>query len=230
MQRSRRALVIGALAVGLVGVVGGQASADHEYIYTPTTTRYFMSNDSAGCPGTPFLSTTAGSGEVGCGFQGGAPFGELYHAGGPVASTIKTYATQNGDGTPTYLDPTRDATGNVTVVATATTNRMAAGQIRVDVTLRARNEAGQSIVLGTHTSEQLVNPTNSAEVNFPFTMNTNDALDKVRLNEVSIDVDIRGWHVLTGYHRLNGQSYVDLPAYIRTVKPHDPPPEEPPAE
>lgn len=219
MRTPRRALVIGALAIGLVGLAGGQALADHEYIYTPTTTRFFMRNDGATCPGTTFLSVTAGSGEVGCGYQGGAPFGELYHAGGPVATTIRTYKTQ--DGTPAYLDPTRDASGNVTVVATATTNRMAAGQIRVDVTLYARTQAGQNVVLGTHTSETIVNPTNSAEVNFPFTMNMNDALDKVRLDEVSIDVDIRGWHVLTGYHRLSGQSYLDLPAYIRTVKPHE---------
>ena len=218
MRNSGRALIVATLAVGLLGVVGGEAGATHEYIYTPTTTRFFMRNDAPGCPGTPFLSITAGSGEQSCGYVGGLPYGELSHTGAPVGSTVITYTAR--DGVPTYLDPTRDATGNVTVVATAQTSRMAVGQIIVVVTLKAKSDTGQTIVLGSHSSEALVNPTNSAETSFPFTMEMNDAFDKVRLDQVTVDVDIRGWHVLTGFHRLDGQSYLDLPAYVRTAKPH----------
>jgi hypothetical protein len=219
MTIRRQALAVVALALGMMGLLTVPVSADHEFEYIPTATRLFMRNSATTCPGTPFLSIEAGAGEPGCGYQGGAPFGELFHAGAPVGSTIRVYTTQ--DGMPQYLDPTRNATGNVTVVATATTNRMAAGQIRVDVTVRARTEAGQSVVLGTSSSEQLVNPTNSAETNFPFTLNIADSLDKVRLDEVSIDVDIRGWHVLTGYHRLNGQSWLELGTYERRPIPHE---------
>jgi len=216
---ARRAL-LAALATGLIAWPAGMAGADHEYTYEPTTTKFFMRNEGTTCPGDPFLSTTAGSAEPGCGYQGGAPFGELYHNGAPVASTLKTYITR--DGTPQYLDPSREVRGNVRVVATATTERRAVGQIQVDVTLRARTQGGQTVTLGTHSSEVIVNPTSPGEVDFPFTMDlgTHAGLDKVALSELTIVVDIRGWHVLTGYQRLNGESWFDLPAYLRIPIPH----------
>lgn len=215
-----RRVLLTALATGLIGSIAGVAGATHTYTYDPSTTRFYMRNGGASCPGDPFLSRTAGASEPGCGYVGGLPFGELYHAGAPIGSTLKTYVTR--DGTPQYLDPSRDVKGNVRVVATATTNRMAAGQIRVDVTLRARLQGGQTITLGTDSSETIVNPTNSAEVDFPFTMDlgAHAGLKKAALSELTVVVDIRGWHVLTGYHRLNGQSWFDLPAYIRAPVPH----------
>lgn len=216
-----RRTLLAALATGLLASSAGIAGATHQFTYEPTTTRFFMRNDGGTtCPGDPYLSTTAGANEPGCGYQGGAPVAELHYNGAPIAYTPKTYITR--DGTPQYLDPSRDVSGNVRVVSTATTNRMAAGQIQVDVTLRARTQAGQNIVLGTHSSEVIVNPTNSAEVDFPFTIDlaTHAGLDKVALSELTTVVDIRGWHVLSGYHRLNGASWFDLPAYIRTPIPH----------
>ena len=221
-MHARRAL-LAALATGLIGSVAGTAGATHTYTYEPTTTKLFMRNDGTAptpCPGDPFLSTTAGTAEPGCGYQGGAPFGELYHNGAPVASTLKTYITR--DGTPQYLDPSRNVSGNIRVVATATTERRAVGQIRVDLTLRARTQGGQTETLGTHSSEVIVNPTSPGEVDFPFTMDlgAHTALDKVALSELTMVVDIRGWHVLTGYQRLNGESWFDLPAYLRIPIPH----------
>lgn len=217
-MRTRHVLTAAAIVVGLIASVAGPAAADHEFTYTPTDTKLYMRNDGGGCPGRPFLSVVSMDGEPGCGYVGGLPFGELYHAGAPVGSTVKTYTTD--DGVPAFLDATRDVAGNVRVVATAQTNRMAVGQIRVDLTLRALTRAGQSLTLGTHSSEQIVNPTNSAEVDFPFTIALDDALDTTELTQVAVDVDIRGVHVLTGYHRLNGQSWLDLPTYERTPIPH----------
>jgi len=214
----RRLFALGTVALGLIAASGPPAIATHEFEYIPTTTRFFMRNDSTACPGTPFLSQTSAASEPGCGFQGGAPFGELYHNGAPVASTIKTYTTRSDDepaSVPVYLDATKSITGNVTVVATAQTNRMAVGQVRVDTTVRAKTSTGQIVTFGTNSTTKIVDPTNSAQTDFPFTFDPADNLDKVRLDEVTVVVDIRGWHVLTGYHRLNGQSFAEFGTYER---------------
>ncbi len=213
MQPVRRSLVA-AVTAGLVGLAGAPAGATHEFSYTPKNTKFYMRNEGTACPGSPFLSLTPGTADPGCGFQGGAPIGELASNGVTVLGTgVRTYTSR--DGVPVYLDPTRDLTGNVRVVATATTNRMAVGQVRVEVTVSARRQVGGEVILGTHNAEQLVNPTNSAQTDFPFTLNIDDSLDKVRLDELTVNVNIRGWHVLTGYHRLNDASWVDLGTYDR---------------
>lgn len=220
----RRTMIAVALAAGLAGSIASPAGATHTFRWEPTTTKFFMRNapppGTPSCPGDPFLSTTAGSGEPACGYIGGLPFGELNHAGAPVGSTIITHTTR--DGTPQYLDPSRDVSGNVRIVATAQTNRMAAGQIIVDLTLRGRRTSGQTVVLGTYQGEAIVNPTNSAETDFPFTMDLGGlgGLDKQSFTELTMVVDIHGWHVLTGYFRLNGQSWFDLPAWLKIPIPH----------
>lgn len=213
MQPIRRSLVA-AVTAGLVALVGAPAGADHEFTYTPTNTKFFMRNEGTACPGSPFLSTTPGTADPGCGFVGGAPIGELASNGVTTLGTgVRTYTST--DGVPVYLDALRNATGNVRVVATATTNRMAVGQVRVEVTVSARKQGGGEVILGTHTAEQIVNPTNSSQTDFPFTLNIDDTLDKVRLDEITVRVNIRGWHILTGYHRLNDASWVDLGTYNR---------------
>ncbi len=218
MNPVRRSLVA-AVTAGLVGLAGAPAGATHEFTYTPTNTKFFMRNEATACPGDPFLSLEAGTADAGCGFVGGAPIGELASNGVTTLGTgVRTYTSR--DGVPVYLDALRNATGNVRVVGGAQTNRMAVGQIRVDVTVRAKNQAGAEIVLGTHSAEQIVNPTNSAQTDFPFTLDIADSFDKVRLNEITVEVNIRGLHVLTGYHRLNDASWVDLATYDRQPIPH----------
>jgi opacity protein-like surface antigen len=177
-----------------------------------TTTRLYMSNDSTACPGSPYLGLTAGSGEPRCGFQGGAPFGELYHNGGPVADTRNTFATRE-DFPAQLLDAARDITGNVRVYSWSQTNRAAVGQVRVDVTLTGTNAAGESVPLGTSSSTQTITPANSAMLSFPFTMPVADTLDRTSLTAVTALVDIRGAHVFSGYHQLNGESFADLPVF-----------------
>lgn len=217
-MRSRRVFVAATLAVGLSASLVPYAGANHQFEYIPQTTKLFMRNSSTACPGTPFLSIEAGSGEPGCGYQGGAPFGELYHAGAPVASTIKAYTTQ--DGMPQYLDPSRNLVGSLRIVATATTNRMAVGQIRVDLTFRGVRDTGATVILGSSSTEKIVDPTTSAQTDFPFTVDLANSLDKALFTEITVDVDIRGWHVLTGYHRLNGESWLDLPTFEKRPIPH----------
>ena len=211
-------LIPAATAIAMVVGLAAPATADHEYIYTPTTTRFFHRNSATVCPGAPHLATTAGTGEPNCGYQAGAPFGELYHTGAPITSTIITYA----GGTLQYLDPGRSVAGVIQINSTQTSNRMGAGWVQVDLTLRALMASGQEVTLGTSSETKLLDPTNSAETDFLFSMPLSAfaSLDKQPVTRLTMLVDIRGWHILTGFHALNGSSWLDLPAYIRTVKPH----------
>lgn len=221
MRASRLTIALVATAmVWLASPASAFLFVDHQYDYTPTTTRFFMRNGSASCPGTPFLSTSSATGEPSCGYQAGAPFGELFHNGAPVASTVIDYTAKAG--MPQYLDPSRSATGTVRIVATQASNRMAAGWVRVDLTLRARTSTGQAVTLGTSSETKLVDPTTSAATDFGFSMPLGAfaSLDKQALTSLTLLVDIRGWHILTGFHALNGASVLDLPAYLRTVRPH----------
>ncbi len=206
-----RAVHLVAVIAALLTVTGSAALADP--VFVPETTRLYMRNSGTSCPGTPYLAIEAGTGEPGCGYIGGAPFGELYRTGVEnFGNAIRTYASDESVPALT-LDAIRNVKGVNRVVATATTNRMALGQIRVDVTVTGTDANNAQVALGSHSSETIVNPTNSAEVDFPFEIDVSDDLDQVELRTVTVAVEIRGWHVLTGYHRLSGQSWMDLPTY-----------------
>lgn len=204
----RRLLLLLTAALLSVAATGsGQAGS----VLVPSEVKLFPRNDGNGCPGDPFLAVTPGTGEPGCGYVAGAPFRELTHAGAPVTSNLRSYQMR-GSFTQA-LDATRDVTGGNRVVATSQTGRRAVGQIRVDVTLiglQGRTE----LVLGSDSTETVVNPTNSAEVDLPFRIDVPDELDTTQLTGLRLEVDIRGWHVLTGYHRLNGQSSFTLPTHV----------------
>jgi hypothetical protein len=177
-----------------------------------TTTRLFMSNDSTACPGSPYLGLVAGSAEPRCGFQAGAPFGELYHNGAPVADTRTTFTTRE-DFPGQVVDAARDITGNVRVYSWSQTQRAAVGQVRVDVTLTGVTATGDTVPLGTSSSTQTITPANSAMISFPFTMAVDDALNRTSLAGVSAMVDVRGAHVFSGYQQLSGESFADLPTF-----------------
>lgn len=200
-------VVVAAMALVVPGFAGAETTLE------PSEQRFYMRNSGTGCPGETFLSTQPGAGEPGCGFVGGAPIGELHRTGiSNLGNGIRIYDTAGGTAVQ-VLDATRDVAGNVRVVSTATTNRMAVGQVRVDVTVTGRGTNNSQVTLGSHSSEQLVNPTNSAEIDFPFTIDTPDDLDATELKDLTVTVEIRGWHLLTGYLRLNGESWMDLPNY-----------------
>lgn len=196
----------------LAVLVGASSAAGAD---SPVTRRMYMRNSDTGCPGTPFLALQAGSGEPGCGYVGGAPFAELSRNGAPVGAPPRVYETMttSNNATPAQvLDATRDIAGNVRVVATSQTQRNAVGQVRVDTTVTGYRADGTAVELGSASTTQLVHPRNSAATDVPFTIAIDDALDRTTLQRVAVTVDIRGWHILTGYHRLNGESWMDLPA------------------
>lgn len=179
---------------------------------TTSQTDLFLRMDGTGCTDTvTYLSTVAGQNEPGCGYVGGAPIGELYHAG-VAASTVKNFST-NSSGVPLVLDATRNITGVNRIVASSAANRTAAGQVRVDVTATGKLVGGSTTSLGSHTVTITWDPT-KGEVDIPFTIDVPDTLDARTLSSLSLDVDIRGLHVLTGYHRLNGQSKLTVPTYV----------------
>lgn len=202
----RRLVVLSVVALATLSAAVGSAAEP-----TPGETELFLRNGGQTCPGDPFLATQPGSGEPGCGYIYGIPIRELTASGAPISSSPKTYLTRS---VPVQVvDAGRDITGVNRVVSTAQTERRAVGQIRVDVTLTGF-EGSTPVDLGTHSSTQIVNPTNSAEVDFPFTIDVPAAAHGRRLTKVEATVDVRGWHVLTGYHRLNGQSRFTLPVLV----------------
>lgn len=180
--------------------------------YQPSETTYYLRGDGSGCPPDRWLGTSAGSGEPACGYVGGAPAGELHHAG-LVADTVNHFSTRSAPNA--RLDASRDITGRNRIAATADTNRNAVGQVRVDVTVYAAFQGGGTAVLGTHSRTiDWVPGQTAGEVDFPFTVDVPGEHDGKVITQLNLDVDIRGWHVLTGYHRLNGQSRFTLPTWV----------------
>ena len=202
----RRALAVAAATLLLALTALGGASA------STFTQRLYLRNDGgASCPGFPYLSIAAGADEPGCGYQAGAPLGEVYGLTG-TASNVRVYDTLNGI-TPKVLDALRPASGNIRVFSWVQTGRIGAGTIRVDVTLTARRADSSAVTLGTSSQQRTVDPTNSAEIDIPFSIAIPDDLDKTEMANIALQVDIRGVHVGTGYQRLNGQSWLDVPTH-----------------
>jgi hypothetical protein len=177
---------------------------------TPSALQLFLRNSGSTCPGAPFLDVTPGEGEPGCGFIGGAPIGELSKVVPVFGDTVATYDLLAP--VDELLDATRPLEGVNTIVATGQTNRTAIGQVRVDVTVRATFATGGTTTLGSDSTTMTWLPTQQTAA-IPFSIDLDDALDGRTVTRVSIDVDVRGLHVLTGYHRLNGQSSLTLPTY-----------------
>lgn len=209
-MRQRRLVVMCAIAAMLVAAFPASAAE--------TTTRLFMRNDSTTCPGNPFLSLEAGVGEPGCGYQYGLPYRELNANGAPVAAAVKRYPTVE-DVSALTMDADRDGALNVRVVQGSATQRMGAGQIRVDVSVEGITTSGATVALGSVTATRNIDPTSAIEQDFPFALPLADALDNQVLTSVTAVVDIRGLHVGSGYHRLNGTSWLDLPTITPDVLP-----------
>ena len=198
-----RPRILFSIILALVAVFGSAIPATA----AATTTRLYMSNDGTGCPGRPYLSLVARSSDLRCGFEAGAPFGELYHAGLPLPDTRKAFSSRPG--LPSQLiDAMRHITGNVRVTG-ASQSDPSVGQVRVDVKVYGTKTNGEIIVLGSSSSTQTL--TGQTTLNFPLTIEIDDAMNRTQINDVTSLVDIRGVHVFNGYHQLNGASYINLP-------------------
>ena len=177
---------------------------------TDTATRYFMRNDGTSCPGTPFLSPTAGTNESVCGFPLGAPGGELDAlAGGVRGEGTVDYTTRVDPSI--FLDSGAPIRANIQIAADTMTNGAGVGEVRVDLTVLAKTQDGGDVALAQATQNQSVSPFDASPVDFAFHVAVPDTLDDSRLESLAAVVTIRGWHALTGYRRLDGQSWVEIP-------------------
>lgn len=219
-----RLLAVLALVLTL-GVVG--ASAEEP---AAPATRLYLRNDGGGCPGFPFLSQTAGTEDVNCGYIHGLPFGEIYRA--TDADTNKrSYMTMPEEGT-YALDAARDIAGQITVLNgrphAASPVRTGVGEVIVDLVLTAEAADGSTLSLGTTSVKGTAQP-GTDNVVLPFTFDLDPALGQPALESLTLQTDVRGAHVYSGYTRANDASWFDVPVVPAPVPTEGTSPTEEPA-
>jgi hypothetical protein len=201
-----RLLAVLALVLSL-GVVAASA----EEPASPAT-RLFVRNDSTTCPGFPFLSQTAGTADSNCGYIHGAPLGEVYKTAGEQTNK-KTYTTLPEEGT-YALDASRDIAGQITIrnsrTDAAVPVRTGVGEVIVDLVLTGEAADGSLVALGTQSVKGTAMP-NTDNVVLPFTFDLDPALGQPTLKGLSLQTDVHGLHLYSGYVGANDQSWFDVP-------------------
>lgn len=197
------------LGLLLTLLIAGATVAQAEGASTSQT--FFLRNDGTDCGAAshPFLATTAGSTDLGCGYVGGGPFGEVFAA--LATDTSKTYTTQ--DAMAMLVDGTRDVTGKITVTPYVTVTGATGsgvGQIIVDIAATGATAEGDLVDLGSISKEVTATPVASRQ-EIPFALNVDDALSNTQITEFSLKVNIRGIHAAHGFNQLNGASSVTVP-------------------
>lgn len=215
MRASRSVRTLAAtlvLVVGLTGAALAEAPADG------TARTFYLRNDGADC-GTgahPFLADAPGTKDLGCGYIGGGPFGEVFANAG--VDTAKVYVTE----TPMTLklDALRNVDGKITVTPYAIVNGNSGsgvGQVVVDVAATALTATNSQIELGSQTTTVTATPVASRQA-VPFSLDVADALDGTDITELYLSVNVRGVHAAHGFTELNGSSLVNVPFHAPTVE------------
>ena len=192
-------------AMLLVGVVAAGAEE-------APATRLYLRNEGPACAGSPFLSQTAGTADVNCGYIHGAPLGEAYHQAGD-ATNKKAYATQPEEGT-YALDAARDIAGQITIrngrPDAASPVRTGVGEVIVDLVLTGEAADGSVVGLGTTSVKGTATPGTDVVV-LPFTFDLDPALGQPTLKGLTLETDVRGLHLYSGYTGANSASWFDVP-------------------
>lgn len=192
-------------AILLVGVVAASAQG-------ADATRLYLRNDNTGCPGSPFLSQTAGTTDVNCGYIHGAPLGEAYNAAGQ-SSGHRVYDTLPEEGTYS-LDASRDIVGQLTIrngrPDANVPTRIGVGEVVVDLTLTGQAADGSAVNLGNVTVKGTAAP-NTPSLVIPFTFDLDPALGAPVLTGLSLKTNVRGVHLYSGYTGANDTSWFDVP-------------------
>lgn len=198
---------LGLILVLVVAAAGAALAEGGE----PVDHRFFLRNDGADCGAGshPFLSETAGSGEGGCGYIGGLPFGEVFHAA--EVDTAASYLTE--DPIELTVDAARDINGRITVSPFATVSGATGtgvGQVVADITASGWAADGTAVELGSARVEAIATPVASRQ-ELLFAILIPDELDGIVLEEFTLKVNVRGAHVQHGFTELDGASHVNVP-------------------
>lgn len=189
----------------------GVVAASAEEPAAPAT-RLFVRNDAGSCPGFPFLSQTAGTADANCGYIHGAPLGEVYKTAG-MTNNKKAYTTLTEEGT-YALDASRDIAGQITIRNSksdaAVPVRTGVGEVIVDMVLTGQAADGSSVALGTQSVKGTALPNTNSLV-LPFAIDLDPALGQPTLNGITLELDVRGKHLYSGYTGANDQSWFDVP-------------------
>lgn len=188
--------------------VSGTALAAED---TTTQRTFYLRNDGANC-GTgahPFLADAPGTKDLGCGYIGGGPFGEVFKQLG--VDTSKVYATESA--MTLTVDALRNLAGKITVTpylnATAGAGS-GVGHVTVDVNAAALTATNEQVDLGSQSTTVLSTPVASRQV-VPIDIDVPDALNGTNITELYLSVNIRGLHAAHGFNELNGSSLVTVP-------------------
>ena len=213
MRRHRvsSAVVVFLLAVVTAGTALAQVPAPADYTL-------YLRNDGADCGAAsrPFIAPAPGSDDLGCGYVGGLPFGEVFAQLG--TDTAKLYPTD--EPLALLLDGMRDVTGQITVTpyAGAGDAGTGVGEIVVEVSASAYTTANKLVDLGSASISTTATPVASRQV-VPFTLPIADELDGTEIKELTLSVNIRGVHVAHGFNELNGESFVKVPFREPVIEP-----------
>lgn len=206
MRRHAVARIFGLVMV--LSMLGGAVASAENY---NAQRMLFLRNDGADCGANarPHLANAPGTNDLGCGYIGGGPFGEVFTTAG--VSSAKVYATQS----PLNLqvDAARNITGRMTItpyVQGPAPTGSGVGQIIVDLTATAVTDKGEALTLGTQRLTATANPATSRQ-ELDFSMPVDAATDGATMREFALTVNIRGIHAAHGFHQLNGHSFVRLP-------------------
>ena len=215
MRRIRFAVLFSVLATLLLGLLPASAAT------TQTTRTFYLRHDpvdGGGCGGAKYLSTRAGAGEPGCGYIGGLPFNEVLHQLGEPSFDVYATGGDKFPGMPAVLDGAGAIDGSLTVnpYVSAGGPGTGVGQVILDVRLSALTSDNKTLILGEDTFEKLATPAASV-ITFAYKFDLDDALNGVEIKSLTIETQVRGAHVLHGYHTKNGSSSFKLPILVETT-------------
>lgn len=200
------AVLVLVLGVGMVGAAEPELVADDLQLFQRNEAR----GDAPCGPGALLnLGLEAGSGEAGCGFIGGAPFGEIFAATGDTETFLDTFSTKTSEVAPFTLDASRAVTGQIAI----TPSGAGAGQITVDLRLTALAAVGNArTTLGEVTVEDIVVSIGTEILEYEFDLP--DVVEGQSFRGATLEVYVRGIHANHGYNELNGASFLTLPVLV----------------
>ncbi len=200
--------------------------------YEPTTENLFTHNPNAGCADRSghvlIREQLAGSN---CGYIYGAPIGQIEEeTESGVFENAREYTTTEGE--LFRLDGSRDIEGVVVVASRESFCASPApvpcvphggqgsglGEIVVDLKVTGVLAGDQFAfrTLGTTTVSGVVLP-GQTKIELPYTIAIPSDFDGAEFGSLTFSVDVKGWHVNSGYANASGATTVNVPTLTEVV-------------